>query len=50
MVPTVEVAKFVAEKGGPPEYVDKNWEKLVGAAQMLQDLAIEQKAEKAAKK
>src|SRR5207245_6786167 len=44
MVPTTQVAQFVAEKGGPADYVDKNWEKLVGAAQTLQELAVEQQA------
>ena len=32
----------VANKGGPPEYVEKNWDKLVGAAQSLAELALEQ--------
>ena len=35
-------------KGGPPEYVEKNWDKLVAVAQSIQDLAVEQAA--AAKK
>ena len=40
----------VANKGGPPEYVEKNWERLVAAAQTLQDLAAEQAAAAPAKK
>jgi electron transport complex protein RnfB len=48
MVPTKEIHLAVAEKGGPPEYVENNWERLVGAAQALAELAIEQQA--AAKK
>jgi Na+-translocating ferredoxin:NAD+ oxidoreductase subunit B len=42
MVATLEVAHHVANKGGPPEYVEKNWERLVGAAQALVELAAEQ--------
>src|SRR6059058_1618557 len=48
MVKTPEVAHAVADKGGPPEYVEQNWDKLVGAAQSLAELATEQLA--AAKK
>jgi electron transport complex protein RnfB len=48
MVPTPQIAAAVAVKGGPPEYVEKNQDKLVAAAQALQDLAAEQAA--AAKK
>src|SRR5919201_1839084 len=40
MVPTPQIAHAVAEKGGPPEYVEKNWEKLVGAARTLAELAV----------
>jgi electron transport complex protein RnfB len=50
MVPTKEIAEAVANKGGPQEYVDANWEKLVTAAQTLQDLALEQAAAAPAKK
>jgi len=42
MVPTAEIATHVAAKGGPPEYVEKNWDRLVGAAQSLAELALEQ--------
>jgi electron transport complex protein RnfB len=44
MVPTVEVAQAVAEKGGPPEYVEKNWQRLVDVAQGLAEIAAEQMA------
>jgi electron transport complex protein RnfB len=46
MVPTVEISKYVAMKGGPPNYVEKNQDNLVAAAQTLQDLAAEQQAAK----
>ena len=42
MVPTPQIAVHVANKGGPPEYVEKNWDRLVGAAQALAELAVEQ--------
>ena len=42
MVPTLEVVEHVRDKGGPPEYVEKNGERLVGAAQALVELALEQ--------
>ena len=42
MVATSTIAVHVANKGGPPEYVEKNWERLVGAAQALVELAAEQ--------
>lgn len=48
MVDTPEIAQHVANKGGPADYVEKNWDKLVGAAQSLAELAVEQRA--AAKK
>ena len=46
MVPTPEIAEAVANKGGPPEYVEKNWERLVKAAHDLAVLAVEQQAAK----
>src|SRR5438552_1204618 len=46
MVPTPQVAQSVAEKGGPPAYVEKNWDKLVSAAQALAEIAAEQAAAK----
>jgi electron transport complex protein RnfB len=50
MVATPEVAKHVADKGGPPDYVEKNWDRLVSVAQGLAEIAAEQQAEKAEKK
>ncbi len=44
MVDTPDIAAAVADKGGPPDYVAANQERLVGIAQMLADLAAEQKA------
>ena len=46
MVPTPQVAQAVAEKGGPPAYVEKNWDKLVSSAQTLAEIAAEQAAKK----
>jgi electron transport complex protein RnfB len=42
MVPTLDVVQHVEEKGGPPEYVEKHGPLLVGAAQGLVELALEQ--------
>ena len=42
MVPTPRIAVAVADKGGPPEYIHENWDKLVGVAQSLAELAVEQ--------
>ena len=42
MVPTPDIARHVADKGGPPEYVEKHHERLVSVAQALADLALEQ--------
>lgn len=50
MVKPTEIAAAVAAKGGPEDYVQQNWEKLVGIAQGLQDLAFEQAAAAPAKK
>ena len=33
MVDTLEVAQYVALKGGPPSYVEKHWDDLVDSAQ-----------------
>ena len=41
MIPTSEVAGVVAEKGGPPEYVEKHWDELVGSAHRLAVLATQ---------
>jgi electron transport complex protein RnfB len=38
MVPTEQVADVVAQIGGPPEYVEKNWDRLVGTAYKLAEL------------
>lgn len=50
MIPTPKIAEAVAVKGGPPDYVEKNWDRLVTAAKTLQDLAAEQQAAAPAKK
>ncbi len=44
MVDSVDIAKHVADKGGPPEYVAEHNERLVSVAQALADLAAEQRA------
>jgi electron transport complex protein RnfB len=46
MVPPLEIAKHVADKGGPPDYVAKNGERLVAAAQAIVALAAEQQQPK----
>ena len=46
MVPSVEIAVHVADKGGPPEYLEKNQERLVAVARGLAELAAEQQAPK----
>jgi electron transport complex protein RnfB len=38
MVPTEHVAQYVAQIGGPPEYIQANWDRLVGTAQHLAEL------------
>jgi electron transport complex protein RnfB len=48
MVVTPTIAEHVAVKGGPPAYVEKNWDRLVSAAHNIAELAAEQQA--AAKK
>src|SRR3954467_11348739 len=42
MVPTVQVAQVVAAKGGPPEYMLNNWDRLVVPAQRMAELAAAQ--------
>lgn len=42
MVPTAKIAEVTAVKGGPPDYVEKNWDRLVSAAQTIAELAWEQ--------
>jgi electron transport complex protein RnfB len=46
MVPTPQIAQAVAEKGGPPDYVEKNWDRLVSVAQSLAEIAAEQQPAK----
>lgn len=48
MIPPTEIAAAVAKKGGPGDFLTKNHEQLVAAAQAIQELAFEQK--QAAKK
>jgi Na+-translocating ferredoxin:NAD+ oxidoreductase subunit B len=50
MVATPELAPAVEDKGGPPDYVEKNGTKLVTVAKELADLAAQQIAEKNEKK
>ena len=38
MVPTELVAQTVAQIGGPPDYIQANWDRLVGTAQHLAEL------------
>src|SRR2546430_189945 len=49
MVDTGEVVPAVADKGGPPDYVAKNGERLVSVAKMLQDIYREQQTAKVKK-
>jgi len=44
MLPTPKIADAVAIKGGPPQYVERNWERLVKSAHTLAELAAEQQA------
>jgi electron transport complex protein RnfB len=44
MIPTPKIAEPVANKGGPPQYVERNWDRLVKAAHTLAELAVEQQA------
>ena len=39
MVPTIEVAQRVAESGGPPRYMEENWERVVEPAIRMAELA-----------
>lgn len=50
MVDAAEIDQHVAVKGGPPDYVAKNQERLNQVARMLADLAKEQRAAAPAKK
>lgn len=42
MVPTPKIAESVADKGGPPDYVEKNWDRLTSVAHTLAEIAFEQ--------
>lgn len=42
MVPLESAPKIVSKIGGPPEYVDKNWDRLVDTAQKLVELKFDQ--------
>ena len=46
MVKPTEIAEAVAVKGGPPDYVAANQDKLNAVAKSIQDWAIEQAAAK----
>jgi len=50
MVKPTQIVDAVANKGGPEDYVQANWEKLVGVAASIQELAMEQAAAAPAKK
>jgi electron transport complex protein RnfB len=50
MVKPTIIVDAVAAKGGPPEYVEANYDKLVAAAAAIQELALEQAAAAPAKK
>jgi electron transport complex protein RnfB len=42
MVPTIQVAQQVANKGGPPGYLRENWDQVVAPAIRMAQLAAEQ--------
>lgn len=44
MVPTIDVAETVAACGGPPGYLEENWERIVEPAIRMSLLAAEQQA------
>lgn len=44
MVPTINAAEIVAAKGGPPDYLHDNWERVVEPAIRMSELAAEQAA------
>lgn len=41
MVPVIKVAEYVSIKGGPPDYMLQNWDRLVVPAQRMVELAAE---------
>jgi len=42
MIPTIQVAEQVANKGGPPDYLRDNWDRVVEPAIRMAQLAAEQ--------
>jgi electron transport complex protein RnfB len=42
MVPLESAPEIVSKIGGPPEYIDKNWDRLVDTAQKLVELKFNQ--------
>jgi electron transport complex protein RnfB len=50
MVDSPTIADHVAVKGGPVQYVERNWDRLVSAAHQIATLAAEQRAAAPAKK
>ena len=44
MLPTIQVAQYVAAKGGPPDYLRDNWERIVEPAIRMAQLAADQQA------
>ena len=38
MVPTENAAVIMSQVGGPPDYIQENWDRLVGTAQKLAEL------------
>jgi Na+-translocating ferredoxin:NAD+ oxidoreductase subunit B len=44
MVPTIDVAEAVANSGGPPGYLEANWDRIVEPAIRMSLLAAEQQA------
>src|SRR5687767_4997543 len=49
MVPLKDLVQAVADKGGPPDYVEKNQDQLVEVAKTLVEIAEEAKAAKTKK-
>lgn len=50
MVKPLDIVAAVAAKGGPPDYVEANYDKLVGVAAEIQQMAMEAAAAAPAKK
>lgn len=46
MVPTEQVAQAAAQIGGPPDYVELNWDRLVDTAQKLAETKVSQAGDK----